>query len=102
MTTRGPHGDTGAWEHGRPGAARCAGARDRARRDGVWRRDGELHDRTDELPDEPAAPLAIYCRSGAMSEDASRTLAGLGDTDVVDLRGGMNAWTASGQDLRPS
>ncbi len=62
----------------------------------------ELRARASELPSETTAPLAIYCRSGAMSEDASRTLADLGYTDVVDLRGGMNAWTASGRDLVPS
>ncbi len=62
----------------------------------------ELRARAGELPGETTTPLAIYCRSGAMSEDASRTLASLGYTDVVDLRDGMKGWTASGRDLLPS
>jgi rhodanese-related sulfurtransferase len=45
------------------------------------------------------APIILYCRSGRMSEEASRALVALGYTNVVDVPGGMNAWTDSGRDL---
>lgn len=50
------------------------------------------------LPDRNA-PIILYCRSGRMSEEASRALIALGYTNVVDVPGGMNAWTTSGRDL---
>jgi rhodanese-related sulfurtransferase len=50
------------------------------------------------LPDRNA-PIILYCRSGRMSEEASRALVTLGYTNVVDVPGGMNAWTDSGRDL---
>lgn len=51
------------------------------------------------LPPDRDAPLAVYCKSGRMSADATRTLTRLGYTDVVDLDGGMNAWRDSGRSL---
>lgn len=45
------------------------------------------------------APIILYCRSGRMSEEASRALVELGYTRVWDVLGGMNAWTASGREL---
>lgn len=45
--------------------------------------------------------LAVYCRSGRMSAIAVRTLAKLGFRDIVELRGGMEAWRASGRRLLP-
>ncbi len=62
----------------------------------------ELRARANELPEDTTTPLALYCRSGSMSAEASVTLAKMGFTDIVELRGGMNAWTASGRDLIPS
>ncbi|MDX2137266.1 MAG: rhodanese-like domain-containing protein [Chloroflexota bacterium] len=50
------------------------------------------------LPDRNAA-IILYCRSGRMSEEASRVLVGLGYTNLVDVPGGMNAWMASGREL---
>lgn len=50
------------------------------------------------LPDQNA-PIILYCLSGRMSEEASHALVALGYTNVVDVPGGMNAWTASGRDL---
>jgi len=50
------------------------------------------------LPDRNA-PIILYCRSGRMSEEASRVLVGLGYTNVIDVPGGMNAWTTSGREL---
>lgn len=60
-----------------------------------------LSARAGELPAETTTPLAIYCRSGTMSAKASVTLAAMGYTDVVELRGGMKAWSAAGRELLP-
>lgn len=53
------------------------------------------------LPADQGAPLAVYCRSGNMSADAVQMLVQLGYSNVVELRGGMEAWTASGRALLP-
>ena len=34
-----------------------------------------------------------------MSQEASEVLLGLGYTNISDVPGGMNAWTASGREL---
>lgn len=52
-----------------------------------------------ELPKERSTQLAVYCRTGQMSAEAVQTLRDLGYTDVVELRGGMEAWTADGREL---
>ena len=53
----------------------------------------------DELPQERSTQLAVYCRTGTMSAEAVQELLSLGYTDVVELRGGMEAWTADGREL---
>ncbi len=50
------------------------------------------------LPDKNA-PIILYCRSGRMSEEASRALLSRGYTQVWDVPGGMNAWRASGRNV---
>lgn len=52
-----------------------------------------------ELPQDTDTPIAIYCKSGRMSAIAGTALRQLGYTDVVELRGGMDAWVASGRPL---
>ena len=58
--------------------------------------------RAAELPQDRSTPLAIYCRSGNMSAIAGPELTALGYTDVVELRGGMQAWRAAGRPLLPA
>ena len=50
------------------------------------------------LPDKNA-PIILYCRSGNMSAQASRTLADLGYTQIWDVPGGMNAWSETGREI---
>ncbi len=58
----------------------------------------EIASHLDELPAKDAK-IVLYCRSGNMSDQASQELVKLGYTDVYDVEGGMNAWTASGRAL---
>ena len=53
------------------------------------------------LPADLTTPIAVYCRSGTMSAIAVQRLAELGYTDVVELDGGTEAWTASGRPMTP-
>ncbi|MEO9230383.1 MAG: rhodanese-like domain-containing protein [Devosia sp.] len=55
--------------------------------------------RLDKLPSDKSASIILYCRSGRMSEIAATTLASLGYTHVTHLKGGFNAWAASGRQL---
>ncbi len=50
------------------------------------------------LPNKDAR-IILYCRSGRMSEIASRALIDKGYTQVFDVQGGMSAWQASGRAL---
>jgi len=52
-----------------------------------------------ELPADKTAPLVLYCRSGRMSTEAATVLAGMGYTNVYNLVGGFNAWSAAGLPL---
>jgi rhodanese-related sulfurtransferase len=45
------------------------------------------------------SPVILYCRSGNMSEQATRALVEQGYTHVWDVLGGMVAWQSSGRDL---
>lgn len=53
----------------------------------------------DALPPEKDSPVVLYCMSGRMSEIAATTLAGLGYTNIKNLRGGMVAWRQAGLPL---
>jgi rhodanese-related sulfurtransferase len=52
-----------------------------------------------QLPADKGAKILVYCRSGAESAVAAQTLLDLRYTNVWNLDGGMNAWTASGRQL---
>jgi rhodanese-related sulfurtransferase len=58
----------------------------------------EIDALTSALPEKTAA-IILYCRSGRMSEEASRALVDLGYTQVWDVPGGMNAWQLSGREV---
>lgn len=61
----------------------------------------QIDDHAGDLPNSRTAPLAVYCMTGSMSADAVTRLSALGYTDIVELRGGMMAWRASGRALLP-
>ncbi len=52
----------------------------------------KISEHASELPADKSAPLYIYCRSGRMSALATPALQRLGYTNIVDLKGGMQAW----------
>lgn len=53
----------------------------------------------DELPADKRAKIALYCRTGRMSDMAARALVALGYTNVWNLDGGMIAWEEAGYQL---
>ncbi|ASZ14623.1 DUF953 domain-containing protein [Chitinophaga pendula] len=44
-------------------------------------------------------PVYIYCLAGARSADAAKTLRDNGFKEVVELKGGINAWKQAGKSL---
>lgn len=46
----------------------------------------------DKLPKDKSTPILVYCRTGRMSEEASKEIANLGYINVYDLEGGINMY----------
>ncbi|QNL22497.1 rhodanese-like domain-containing protein [Hyphobacterium sp. CCMP332] len=44
-------------------------------------------------------PVMLYCASGGRSANASDKLSKLGFTQIIDLKGGIRAWTAAGKTI---
>lgn len=59
----------------------------------------KIADNLDKLPKDKNAKIVLYCQMGGMSAVASKRLAELGYTQVMDLTGGMIAWQASGRQI---
>ena len=53
----------------------------------------------DKLPRDTSVPIAVYCRSGRMSETVAKDLKAMGYQEIYDLDGGMNAWEESGRKI---
>jgi rhodanese-related sulfurtransferase len=58
----------------------------------------EISQNLDKLPGKNAQ-IVLYCRSGRMSDIASRELVSLGYTNIWNLSGGMVAWEQAGLDI---
>jgi rhodanese-related sulfurtransferase len=53
----------------------------------------------DKLPKDTSTPIAVYCRSGRMSESVAEDLKEMGYQKIYDLDGGMNSWEESGRKI---
>lgn len=56
----------------------------------------EIESNLDKLPDSKDTKIAVYCRSGRMSEEASQKLIELDYKNVFNLVGGRNAYLEGG------
>ena len=52
----------------------------------------EIEKYVDRLPKDKDTKIVVYCRTGSMSAEASRTLLRLGYKNVYNLLGGIKAW----------
>ncbi len=54
----------------------------------------ELQSRLGEIENHKEKPVLVYCLSGARSRSAANFLAASGFSNVLNLRGGITAWSA--------
>lgn len=59
----------------------------------------EFGQNLDRLPRGEDVGLALYCKSGRMSEEVAETMTRLGYENVWDLEGRMDAWQRAGLPL---
>jgi len=59
----------------------------------------KLKENLDKLPKDKTIPIAVYCRSGSMSVQASKELSDIGYKHIYNLDGGVNAWRAQGFEI---
>ncbi|MDO8692027.1 MAG: rhodanese-like domain-containing protein, partial [Dehalococcoidia bacterium] len=59
----------------------------------------QIKENLDKFPKDAGVRIVVYCMSGSMSKSAAQTLAALGYTNVLDLKGGMSAWEQAGHKL---
>lgn len=59
----------------------------------------EIETNLDKLPKDKSTPIAVYCRSGSMSFEASQKLIDLGYENVYNLVGGANSWRTAGYEF---
>jgi len=57
----------------------------------------EINKNLKKLPKDKKTVILVYCRSGAMSKEASEKLIDLGYSNVYDLQGGLNAYNQTVQ-----
>jgi rhodanese-related sulfurtransferase len=62
-----------------------------------WPLDNFIH----QLPAQTASPLAVHCKGGYRSAIACSLLLRAGFTDIVNVRGGTDAWQQAGLPLFP-
>ncbi len=59
----------------------------------------KLEENLEKLPKDKNTPIAVYCRSGSMSAQASQTLIDMGYTKVYNLVGGAKNWGEEGYEF---
>ncbi len=60
-----------------------------------WNNQEQFVDRIKYL--DKSKPILVYCASGVRSGNAAKYLAGIGFTNVKNLKGGLNAWKLEGR-----
>ena len=52
------------------------------------------------LPKDKMTSIVVYCKAGPMGNIAAERLIEMGYADVINFKGGMNAWEKTGRSLR--